>query len=61
MSQDAYNIIRFMCHQLSTCKYAYKSIVEGCYEAAINNYSMAQPAETKNYIVNKVINIFKKI
>ena len=55
MSTEARKIIMFICKQLSTCKYFYKETIEGCYEAAISNYSMIRPIETKEFIVNKVI------
>jgi len=57
MSEEATNVISFMCRELSSCKYGYKSIVEGCYDAAIKGYNMTVPNETKDWIVDKVISI----
>ena len=61
MSEEARMIIHFMCKELSTCKYAYVSIVEGCYATAINIYKMTAPIATKEWVVKKVISILNTI
>lgn len=61
MSEEARRIIFFMCKELSTCKYVYESIVEGCYDTASNNHKMIVPIETKEWIVKKVISVLNAI
>lgn len=60
MSKEAYQIIHFMCKELSSCRHAYRDIVEGCYITAINNYKMDIPEEPKEWIIDKVISILNK-
>ena len=60
MSNEATKIINFMVLQLSSCKYGYRIIVEGCYDTAVENYSMPVPVETKKWIVDKVILMLNK-
>lgn len=60
MSGEAYKIIQHMCKELSTCKYGYRDIVEGCYTTAVNHYKMAVPVETKECIIEKVISVLNR-
>ncbi len=51
-------IIHFMIRKLSSCKYGYRDIVEGCYNAAVENYGFT-PVENKEEVIDKVIEILK--
>jgi hypothetical protein len=55
MTQEARKLMAFVIRELSTLKYGYKTIVEGCYDVAIQKYKFAVPIESKAEIVNKVI------
>ncbi len=55
MSVEQSKLMAFMILELSTMKYTYRSIIEGCYEAAITNYGYKKPSESKNVIVDEVI------
>lgn len=55
MTKQADKVIAFMVRQFSTVKYGYRTFVEGCYDAAINNYGLAKPEESKAEIVDAVI------
>ena len=57
MSKDGAAIIRRMLTELSSCKYGYRSVVDGCYLTSIGNYGMVEPEETMGSIVDMVIEI----
>ncbi len=57
MSDEAKAIIARMLRELSSCKYGYKGIVEGCFSACVENYGLARPPEDKDEIVDRVIAI----
>ena len=61
MTETANKIIFFMIKQLSTFSHGYKEIVEGAYDAAINNYGYEAPIEGKDKIVNKVLDILARL
>ena len=50
-------VIGRIVRELNECKYGYRAIVEGCYEACINNYLLEKPEESKGVIVDKAIEI----
>ena len=46
-----------MVRELMNCKYVYRTIVSGCYDACIDNYGLDEPEESKSVIVDKAIEI----
>jgi len=50
-------VIGRIVRELSECKYGYRTIVEGAYDACINNYHLEKPEESKDLIVDKAIEI----
>lgn len=55
LSADAESLITHMIKEISSMKYFYQSIADGCYDASINNFGMNKPVECKSTIVNLVI------
>jgi hypothetical protein len=49
-----------MLRELSTMKYGYRSVVEGCYDMAISNVGYSKPEESKNDIVDAVIELLNQ-
>ncbi len=59
MSTSNENLIMgFVLAKLSSCKYMYREYVEGCYDAAVENYGFS-PVENKEEVIDKVIKILK--
>jgi radical SAM superfamily enzyme with C-terminal helix-hairpin-helix motif len=55
-------LIRVMVKELSSLKYCYKEIVEGCYDLLTENYNIPKPKEkTKEEVVEEVMQLFKNI
>jgi hypothetical protein len=54
MSNEKYLIMTFMLRELSTMKYCYKSVIDGCFDAAVNNKGYAMPTEGKESVVEYV-------
>lgn len=59
MSEKKKKILSFMIRKLSTMKYGYRDIVEGCYLAAIKNYHYVAPEEGMDDVVDSAISILK--
>ncbi len=51
-------IISFMMRKLSGCKYCYRSTVEGCFAAAVENYGF-NASENKEEVIDEVILMLK--
>lgn len=60
-SKSAHAIIHRMVTELSTNKYFYRPIAEGCYDACISNYGMTAPVEDKDLIVDKVLEVMQTL
>ncbi len=60
MTNEGYLVVSRMVAELSTCKYGYRNIVEGCYEACINNYHMTKPTDSRDDIVDKALEILNR-
>ena len=60
-SEEGKTIIGFMLKHLSSSRYVYKSTASGSYDAAINNYGFDVPPESKDIIVEKVIQMLNAI
>ena len=50
-------VIGRIVRELCECKYGYRSIVEGAYDACIGNYGLEKPEESKELIVDKAIEL----
>ena len=57
---DKQLLVAHMVRELSTMKYFYAEIAEGCYDAAINNKGYAKPKESKESIVKEAINVLNQ-
>lgn len=55
MSNEAYKMISFIIKELSGMPHAHRSVIDGCYEAAIFNYHLKKPEESKDFIIEKVL------
>ena len=53
MSDEANLIIARMLRELSGCKYLYRDIPGGCYDACIKHYKFDKPIEGKEAVVDK--------
>jgi len=58
-SSEALQLMAFMISELSTMKYGYRDIVEGCYWMSIKNCAFPKPEESIDIIVDEVIRILK--
>lgn len=58
MSDEADKILTRMLEELGTCKYIYRAVAGGCYEACINNYGLKKPKESKSEIIDKFLKIY---
>lgn len=54
MSNEKYLIMTFMLRELSSMKYCYKSVIDGCFDTAVNNKGYAMPSEGKENVVSDV-------
>lgn len=61
MTQEADNIITFMIKELSSLKYCYRDIIEGCYTAALRYRNYVEPKEGKDFVVDKVTEVFGEV
>jgi len=59
-SDEASIIIRWMIKELSTLKYFYREIAQGCFRSSYKNYRMKKPIETEDEIINFVIKTMKE-
>lgn len=58
MDSDARKLMTIMIKKLSSLKYGYRVVVEGCYNALIGNYGIKiSTSSTKEEIIDKVISI----
>jgi len=59
-SNEARRIMGFMITELSSLKYGYRDIVEGCYQTAITNCGYDKPTESMLVIIDEVIRILNE-
>ena len=59
MTTEACKLIIYMVKEISAFTRAPKIIIEGCYDAAIFNYSFEEPEEGKEVVVAEVMRILK--
>jgi len=57
MTNTANTLIHWMVGEMSTMTYGYRDIVEACYETAVMYRGFHAPTESKEVIVDKVIEI----
>jgi len=55
LSEEGRKIARWMLQELSQLKYGNRVVVEGCFDAAIDNYAFVAPPESKSIIVDKTL------
>ena len=60
MSIDGQNVLVFMLRNLTTMKYAYRCIVEGCFDNALN-HGHKVPPESKDEIVDEAIKLLNEV
>ena len=56
ISKEAVELIHWMARDLMQCKYAYRDILEGCYENAVRG-RFEEPVEGMNFVIDKVIEV----
>ena len=61
ISDNACTIIRRMMRELCTCKYLYKEIAEGCYDALVENFLFEKPTESREKIVKMFFMLMNNI
>ena len=57
LSAKAQIVIGRIVLELCECKYGYRTIVSGAYDACIYNYGLEKPEETTDVIVDGAIDI----
>ncbi len=50
-------IMRFMLRQLSSTKYGYRDVIEGCYDTANKHLEYSESDEVRTAVVDKVIEL----
>lgn len=50
-------IMRFMLRQLSSSKYGYRDVIEGCYDVANRHFEYSNSDEVRKTVVDEVIKI----
>lgn len=60
LSAKAQVVIARIVLELCECKYGYRTIVSGAYDACINNYGLEKPEESKSVIVDVAIDILNQ-
>lgn len=55
MSNEKQRIMRYILRSLGHCNYLYRSIIDGCYEAAVNNAHYKIPPEGKEDVIDSVV------
>ncbi len=61
MSPEANKILHFILKELGGLGYGYRQTIEGCFDAAVNNYKMSHPPEGKDVVVDEVLKILREI
>jgi hypothetical protein len=61
ISQEGRTLMYHMIKELSSLKYGYRTVVEGCYDTLINNCGLKRPMESKSEIVVNVIDILGRL
>lgn len=50
-------MLTFLIGNLSSCKYLYRNIIEGCYQTAIDYSHYDEPDEGMDFVVDKFLHI----
>lgn len=59
MSPEMTTLVMRMVKELSTMNHIYREIIEGCYDAYTQNYHYTVPPESKDEVVDKVLETLK--